>query len=428
MSNPSQIAAVDGGAGGNGFPMGPYDGGANGIFAVLFNAAIPDIEIWKSLDGGQTWAQQNSANNPAPIVSICGSCFDSVNGIIYVAYVGSDTNLNFKPFNVSTSTWGAQVNGGPGPLNTGFAVNIRVCLRSTGPLVFLCGLEGPGPSNISQCVEYKAGAWGAAIQVASNAGTNKDYPVDICPGSAGLVHVFTNDSAFTTGALRHVSLNTVNALSVFTVIANNIQDSSDGPTASINVQSFYDSVGGTLYVPGYDSNTSVMHIFSAPESAVPNPWTDNNMDSAYQNPLSGRVLAMSALVVGVLQSYRTFESGGSQVGPWSIVGNGSGNAGGYISPGTLFSISLGIVTGKPAIVFTEDPSGPASFAATRTMFFIGSGGGGGGGTFILNAILPAQACGSVLLPFMVDCCNVCDMQEPMILGKAIIYARNEFTD
>lgn len=425
MANPTQIAAFDG-ANGNGFTMGPYDAGAKGIFAVLFNGAIPDIEIWKSLDGGQTWSEQDSVNSAIPTLNQAGSLFDPVAGTIYVAYCGVDGNLNFRPFSVNTSTWGVQVNGGPGPLNTGFVVNIRIAKRSTGPLVFLCGLEGPGPSKIAQVAEYNAG-WGATIQVASNPGVNQDSPVDICSGSIGLVHIFTNDSGFTTGALRHISLNTVNALSAFTVIANNIEASGGGPNVSVFPQVFYDPVAGMLYVPGYDTNTQVMHIFSAVESASPGVWTNTNMDSAFLAP-NAATLSMNALVVaGNLQSYRTIETGVAGVGPWSVVGNGIGNAGGYVSPGTLFSMSFGIIGGnKAAFIFTEDPTTPGSFGATRTMFFLGPvGGGGGGPAFQPNQILNALGCGSVALPFMVDCCKVCEMSTPMLLGKSVIYASNE---
>lgn len=422
MSAPVQVVAKDGFA--NGCPQGPYDAGASGLFVVVNDALGALIEIYRSSDSGVTWVLQDGGNSIVPGGGATGgaSCFDSTAKVIYVAYWAVGDTLHYKPFDCATSTWGADVPGGPA-LTPGFVGQVRVAQRSTGPIVILYG-DRSGATIFSNLVENTIPAWGASVPVASNLGVNVDFPVDITPGAAGRVHCYTNESGFGTGDLRHASLDVANVLSAITTVASAVNAGASGPDNGSRSQGFYDATGNVLYIPGITLTTGEWHLFSAPEAASPGVWTDTDLGNPYV-PAADTWLPQDVSVIvdtgGNLQNYRMI----STAGTFSILGVGVGNIGGYISAGALFSMSVGLVSGTASMLFSEDPANPASTLATRTMFIGPAAGPGPVGAALTTRMVNALSCASIVFPFVLSCCRQCEMPIPMQRGK-VVYASSAF--
>lgn len=88
-------------------PIGPFQNGSN-IYAVLADNTSGHIEVWKSTDGGNSWAEQDSADKPAA-GSYSGTkrVFSAIqSGTTIAMAIGSSsaTMLHYQ-FNMATDQW-----------------------------------------------------------------------------------------------------------------------------------------------------------------------------------------------------------------------------------------------------------------------------------------------------------------------------------
>jgi hypothetical protein len=91
-------------------PLGPYESGSN-LYAVLVDKTSNRLRVYKSADGGQTWAEQDSGTTVSVTSSAnTKSCWTQVIGsLLYVWYFTSQSAIAHRAFDMSTDTWGAAL-------------------------------------------------------------------------------------------------------------------------------------------------------------------------------------------------------------------------------------------------------------------------------------------------------------------------------
>ncbi len=115
------------GPGSRGRRCGPFFHGTN-IYLFLLEAVTQwsdlHIEVWKSEDQGETWSQQDSANDPDIEASSGTAHFDAqatydldVISKIYVLYTDTNGDFRVHPFNTTTDSWETVGAAGVNPLS-----------------------------------------------------------------------------------------------------------------------------------------------------------------------------------------------------------------------------------------------------------------------------------------------------------------------
>jgi hypothetical protein len=94
-------------------PIGPYEYGGN-LCTVLADKTNNRLRVYKSTDGGQTWAEQDSGTT----VSFFGSVpnyktytTQAIGSLLYTWYLtgGTGSTLEHRAFDMSTNTWGISL-------------------------------------------------------------------------------------------------------------------------------------------------------------------------------------------------------------------------------------------------------------------------------------------------------------------------------
>jgi hypothetical protein len=172
---------------------GPYSfGGA--LYIVLVPQAGPFlIDVWKSTDGGTTWATVD--HGQAPTFQSMEACYDGAHTISVAARANtSGQKVVVIQFDLNTQTWGAASvtapdAGGPQAL----------IARSGGDLVMVFADEDHLVNGNATlwAVTFSGGGWGVPFEVDTNilalfVGTLNHGPfvTNVCVDSSNRVHVF----------------------------------------------------------------------------------------------------------------------------------------------------------------------------------------------------------------------------------------------
>jgi hypothetical protein len=185
-------------------PHAIVETGGNLYVVALGSAAASSghIAAWKSTDGGETWAEVDSADR---ITGIAGDSFAAVASgtTIHVAYqLLSDTAVRVRPFDCATEQWGTATGAGPA-LTANVGANAHVtgqialflCVRSDGDYVVLHqGNDQAVMGNSYRRVVYsrhEGGTWTSDVVVDPSAGTQVHYDARTAIlGSSDRVHLF----------------------------------------------------------------------------------------------------------------------------------------------------------------------------------------------------------------------------------------------
>lgn len=209
---------------------------------ALYTAAVDRennlIEIWKSDDGGNTWAEKNAGNNkatgqfgfwkvcPVELIAHAGS----QKQILHAVYLDASANIHVATFDASSDTWGTVSPAGPNMASAGqfsdpayeamwFSTARNVPLNGS-DIVVLYGKESDKSVHYVIWDEF-ANDWDDSVVVWD--GANDYNPVGICPaffggGGVHFVHFIAHD--LTNSELRHRSLNLSNELSTNNKVAD----------------------------------------------------------------------------------------------------------------------------------------------------------------------------------------------------------------
>jgi hypothetical protein len=135
--------------------FGPFPIGAN-LYAALVDFLTSHVNVYKSTDGGLTWATMDSANRP-----ICANALDVllVGTVFHLLYPTAANVLKHITFDTATDTFGPVSVDGPGN-----AAVPRIAQFSSGD--FCIGYnDSVDPLFTVKLLIFSGGAWGAAVPV-----------------------------------------------------------------------------------------------------------------------------------------------------------------------------------------------------------------------------------------------------------------------
>lgn len=143
MATPVQIDLTNGGRWAQGYAndtQGPFLT-ATGLYALL--STFSDLEVFKSLDGGVTWTQQDAANEPSGDLN-GGTCFFS-GTTLWVCYSFSGSGpapMLVATFDTLTDTWTTGLGTGP------VVGVVSACILRTDGTLFIASAGGTALSGL----------------------------------------------------------------------------------------------------------------------------------------------------------------------------------------------------------------------------------------------------------------------------------------
>ena len=185
MPYPYQI--TDSGGLAPAFPLahyGPYEyidpvSGGNTLYVVFPETVagpISQIRVWESTDDGVTWAEVDPGDRITTATNYYDAQVVLEDNTLHIAYLDSSNQINIKPFDMATRSYGANISGGPTVAINAFdpvtpqARKFGLVRLSTGTyVVHYQTNENVGGTNYTR-VYYAtySGGWSAGTQVDTN--------------------------------------------------------------------------------------------------------------------------------------------------------------------------------------------------------------------------------------------------------------------
>jgi hypothetical protein len=186
--------------------IGPFIDGNNNLYTVLRNATNQnEIEAWKSSDGGDTWAEQDSSNRPVTnsTGTVTGIDVKQDGTMLYMACMDGDDDVYFHTFNTSDAsrdadTWETVDKLVKAYTNTAFERSATIAIQSDGDIIIFSNGDDGTYYTGRECVEYhysddNGGTWTTDLPLGD---TDSDNIVGPCViGESDKIHVFWKEEA-----------------------------------------------------------------------------------------------------------------------------------------------------------------------------------------------------------------------------------------
>ncbi len=209
-------------------------------------------DVFKSTDGGVTWAVQDAANHATPTN---GEDFViRVGPLIKALTVNAGGKYVLKVFDTATDTWGAFSSDGPAasPTVSQAQFRARMCEVASGDVyVFYAFQSAPSPVQVDiRYTIFSSGSWSAPVVLLAGAPNLQHWINGVLPVSSTLMYVFLkeNTSGSTNlGALAYISLTTSGVIGLLGVIdAASLKYASGHSTVSAD--------GTSIILPYFDAS------------------------------------------------------------------------------------------------------------------------------------------------------------------------------
>ena len=366
----------------NGVRLGPFQVGSN-LYALAFDTTNSRLLMYRSTDGGNTWAEVDAAHHPTNANGQMDAVL--VGSTIHLVYTLVSTNaLIVQTF--ANDLWGTA--SASGPACPGYSGGLTGCIlqilvRSNGDRVIAYqSAQAAGQDRVSVVV-YASGAWGGA-QLVGSSSTNWNLQA-ACLGATDRVHMlYTKGTAFTT--LYHRSLSNTNVLDTEAVALNAVMDS---------VQSVWNPVSTPVYNPAATEIVCAFHATASPflrvvrfaSQANPASFPITNVSTMTPDDSSSGSVGVCLLLGSVIHLifldatssdlYRTSDGGNNTwVAPVVCEANITGSGlSAWMNSGTL-AFMYGDTTGTPKVyrydrvafanTITATPSGGIQLGGQKT--------------------------------------------------------------
>jgi len=201
MAGPFQIDVASPGLWSANIPAaGPFYYGGN-LFALAFQNDF-FLRLFKSSDGGETWAQVGSDVEVYSATAF-GSCIDvdyPATPKAYVAYVGTDLFVYVRPVDFSLEDFGAESSAGP-EIEAGVepVASLLIEQSTDGEFGLLHIIEDQDASDVRRTsislLDATLSAWDGPTDIDTNGTTDGDAmaPIGIARGAGGRIHGFVNE-------------------------------------------------------------------------------------------------------------------------------------------------------------------------------------------------------------------------------------------
>jgi hypothetical protein len=219
--------------------------------------------MYKSLDGGATWAEVDSGNRPS--ATDLEGVWVEQSGANLIVYVNRDDTCWRCIFSTATDTWGTQETVKTGMSSSGVeqAVAARVLSNGDEWIAYSNTLSG---ANNQAAVKKRTGAntYGTEIDLGGNTAIDWTVP-QLAPGASDVTHVFLKDS--TNHRLYWRTLSSAGTLGTLTRI-DSAGTSNDhvAHTNAVVYQSGGQEVVGILYTDGSDILKYVRIVAGTPQT------------------------------------------------------------------------------------------------------------------------------------------------------------------
>lgn len=317
--------------------FGPFSIG--GAWYAVGQQTTGAIDVYKSLDGGATWAVQDTFNAPE---TNGGESILRVGPLIKVLSITSGGDYVVTVFNAASDTWGAASAGfvaGVSGLGGRRQVARLVEVASGDLFAFYLVRTNNAPVEID--VRYRvlsAGAWSAAVVLISGTpGPLYHFLHSAIVDTNDLIHVFfkANTNGTFRGALQHFSLTAGGSMSVPDTVDPNVLLWFQAGHAAIS--------GPSILVPYFDSS-EFAGVWRGTPLAAP-VWTFEPVDSiswpAGVSDGGGLTTPVTAFA---------FVDGGLEYLVWQAT---NGSSGGYSVNAVYYASNDGSGWSDPVLAYDE---------------------------------------------------------------------------
>jgi hypothetical protein len=250
------------------------------LYAIAFSSSFGP-SIYKSTDGGATWAAQDDANIAAYNIGAWDVVQSGTNLIIAGTHATAGQFVKVIIFDTTTDTWGAESANGPAFFHVppSGAVLVRVVEVASGDLWAFVNISSG--TNLRDSIGYdilSGGVWGGVVNfVVDNATPTFNFLQQVVVDSADLIHVIykKNTLGDMSASLYHRTVTTAGVIGAEQAIQLAFTPYSCGrAVAWVNPVSTVESI----VVPYYDSSNNLAGVWMGTPASAP-VWSFTLVDT-----------------------------------------------------------------------------------------------------------------------------------------------------
>jgi hypothetical protein len=193
---------------------------------VLASQTTSQLFVWKSTDGGLTWAALDALNGPVNGAGNNGPawfspCYDGASLIHVALQDWASNSVLLCDFDLVSETWGAVYGaGGPSTENYPYTNKMQAFARPGGAVLVVYEVEVAGPAQHCRAAEWTGLAWLPFFSLETNmpVGTVNSYNPQSIIDASGAVHVVMACNTLLQSVAFYQKISPSNALTTFSTI------------------------------------------------------------------------------------------------------------------------------------------------------------------------------------------------------------------
>lgn len=261
-----------------------------------------EFTMMKSIDGGNTWLQQDATVDLAADMESLSMVYDDTNKVIHVAKIGNSAYYyQYATKDHATETTDAWITAREVTIEAGVGSNNQSCdiiLRGSNIYVFYGALSSTDQIWYRKKADLTTGSFASRVSVDTSGGSTDFTGMSATLGpNSDLIHIFYTD--YSNFVLYHVSLNTSDVLGTRHTCDTNLKQGTSAEHGMTNALSWYNGSVEKAIVGYKDETNDYLYTVTVENDGAPDTPQNASNSVAIEDSPAGVASKQPVATLGI---------------------------------------------------------------------------------------------------------------------------------